>query len=179
MKWGKFFYWEKRYFELWLCVVVKNETKYKMLDWMNDQCFWFLRFWTISMISMMVSHPLIFHPWFLAIWQMHGQQSFSAERAHFIQFKSACWSCPFSLAAWSQYWKAKLSSVNTFLSFSFTLVQQSCWADALWERDGEDESKDKDVFHHLSGGNLIIIRNKSTNQFNITLIKLHVVSIWL
>ena len=50
------------------------------------------------------AHPLIFHPCFLAIWQMQGQQSFLALSKYLMQLISAVWSAPFSCAALSQDW---------------------------------------------------------------------------
>lgn len=49
-------------------------------------------------------HPLIFHPYFLAIWQMQGQQSLRALSKYLMQLMSAVWSAPFSWAAFSQDW---------------------------------------------------------------------------
>ena len=69
----------------------------------DDQLIW--RFsMTDSMILTARVHPLIFHPSFLAIEQMQGQQSFFPLRRYFTQLISAVWSAPFSLAAFSQAW---------------------------------------------------------------------------
>lgn len=55
-----------------------------------------------------LSQPLIFHPSFLAISQIHGQHYFLIEVKYLTQLMSACSSVPFFLAASSHVWKAKL-----------------------------------------------------------------------
>ena len=52
--------------------------------------------------ALTLSHPLTFHPSCLAIWQTHGQHSFLISVKYLIQLTSACWSAPFSSAAFLQ-----------------------------------------------------------------------------
>ncbi len=122
-----------------------------MIESMNDQIApASLSCLAISMICIIVSHPLILYPSFLAISQMHGQQSFWTVRAHFIQLRSAVWSFPFSLAAWSQYWKASLVKYDTFLNFSFAFVDEgSRTGGALWEGNCEKKGNEENEFEHL------------------------------
>ena len=75
-----------------------------MVDEDNNQLLSLLKIWIISLTK---SHPLIFHPSFLATSHTQGQQSFLALRMYLRQLRSAVWSAPFSLAASSHFWKAE------------------------------------------------------------------------
>lgn len=81
-----------------------------------------------------MSHPLIFHPYFLAMTQMQGQHSLFDVRRNLTQLMSACWSAPFYLAALSQSLMAYIKKLVPVMrsasqTFSFSAVQAVCAKD--------------------------------------------------